>query len=115
MYSSMSVPGIGSYGHNARSIVVAVLLRSYRTMLTHYLLVVFAGVLRNFLVVIRCISHPRGTSCPHFNNRACKAPHKTDVALTVFRSLKTSRLTFLRMRNKCKIIYVQPNNKAFLV
>ena len=37
------------------------------------------------------------------------------VALTFFRSLKTFRLTFLRMRNKCKIINVQRNNKAFSV
>ena len=33
------------------------------------------------------------------------------VALTFFRSLKTFRLTFLRMRNKCKIINVQRNDK----
>ena len=39
---------------------------------------------------------------------------KTDgVALTFFRSLKMFRLTFLRMRNKCKLINVQRNNKAF--
>ena len=37
------------------------------------------------------------------------------VALKYFRSLKTFRLTFLRMRNKCKIIDVQRNNKAFSV
>ena len=37
------------------------------------------------------------------------------VALTLFRSLKTFRLTFLRMRDKCKIINVQRNNKAFSV
>ena len=34
-------------------------------------------------------------------------------AFTFFRSLKTFRLTFQRMRNKCKIINVQRNNKAF--
>ena len=38
-----------------------------------------------------------------------------DVALTFFRSLKTFRLTFLRMRNKCKITNVQRNKKAFSV
>ena len=37
------------------------------------------------------------------------------VTLTFFRSLKTFRLTFLRMRNKCKIINIQRNNKAFSV
>ena len=37
------------------------------------------------------------------------------VALTFFRSLKTFRLTFLRMRNKCKIINVQRNDKGFSV
>jgi len=37
------------------------------------------------------------------------------VALTFFRALKTFRLTFLRMRNKCKITNVQRNNKAFSV
>ena len=37
------------------------------------------------------------------------------VALKFFRSLKTLRLTFLRMRNKFKIINVQRNNKAFSV
>ena len=35
------------------------------------------------------------------------------VALEFSRSLKTFRLTFLRMLNKCKIISVQRNNKAF--
>ena len=34
------------------------------------------------------------------------------VALTFSRSLKTFWLTFLHMRNKCKIINVQRNNKA---
>ena len=38
-----------------------------------------------------------------------------DVALTFFRALKTFRLTFLRMRNKCNITNVQRNNKAFSV
>ena len=37
------------------------------------------------------------------------------VALTFFRSLKTFRLTCLRMRNKCKIINVQRNKKSFSV
>ena len=32
----------------------------------------------------------------------------TAVALTFFRSLKTFRLTFLRMRNKCQIINLNP-------
>ena len=32
-----------------------------------------------------------------------------------FRTLKTFRLTFLRMRNKCKITNIQRNNKAFSV
>ena len=35
------------------------------------------------------------------------------VALKCFRSVNTFRLTFMRMRNKCKIINVQRNNKAF--
>ena len=39
----------------------------------------------------------------------------TVVALTFFMSLETFLLTFLRMRNKCKIINVQQNNKAFSV
>ena len=33
----------------------------------------------------------------------------------IFPVVKTFRLTFLRMRNKCKIIYVQRNNKAFSI
>ena len=37
------------------------------------------------------------------------------VALTFYRSLQTFRLTFLRMRDKCKITNVQRNDKAFLV
>ena len=37
------------------------------------------------------------------------------VALTFFRSLKTFRLTLLRMCNKCKIVNVQRNNKALSV
>ena len=37
------------------------------------------------------------------------------VALTFFRPLKTCRLTFLHMRNKCKIVNVQRNNKGFFV
>jgi hypothetical protein len=40
---------------------------------------------------------------------------RSAAALTFFQSLKTFRLTFLRMRNKCKIINVQRNNKAFSV
>ena len=39
----------------------------------------------------------------------------TVVALTFFRSLKTFRLTFLRMCNKCKIINVQRKDKAFTI
>ena len=35
------------------------------------------------------------------------------AALTFFRSLKTFRLTFLRMRNKCKIINIQRKIKHF--
>jgi len=38
-----------------------------------------------------------------------------DVALTFFRSLKTSQLTFLRMRDICKIVNVQRKDKAFMV
>ena len=37
------------------------------------------------------------------------------VALTFFRALKTFRLTFLRMRDICKIINVQRKDKAFMV
>ena len=37
------------------------------------------------------------------------------VALTFFQSLKTFRLMFLHMHNKCKIISIQRNNKAFSV
>ena len=37
------------------------------------------------------------------------------VALTFFRSLKTFRLTFLRMSDKCKIINVHPNDKGFSI
>ena len=33
----------------------------------------------------------------------------------IFQSLKTFRLTFLRMRDKCKILNVLRNDKAFLV
>ena len=41
--------------------------------------------------------------------------HNRGVALTFFRSSKTFRLTFLRMRDICKIINVQRNVKAFIV
>ena len=37
------------------------------------------------------------------------------VALTFFRSLYIFRLTFLRMRDKCKIMNVQQHYKAFFL
>ena len=50
-----------------------------------------------------------------FRRFSTRRKHRGGVALTFFRSLQTFRLTFLRMRNKCKITNVQRNNKAFSV
>ena len=46
----------------------------------------------------------------HWLNKPCGG-----VALTFFPALKTFQLTFLRMRDKCKIIDVQRKDNAFMV